>query len=613
MSEQQKHFDLARFVLDFLEQRGSIVTPPDFGVYEVLMPDELAETLGVDAYLRLSFDHQVEDALHLSVNHPLVDAIAEKLMVESANARAYVNPARLEKRGIATLAQQTFSVPNARVKPGKGGDFAAKFHYLQFNFKVTYDSDEKEEEIRSVVMDVQAGHTVHDEELLRRLESYEGSSTFASKLIAKPRWLDVETPYSQDVFNELLNRAQKAAMADIDERLQKMTARLQRFLELDVARIESYYDDLARDLQRRRQRAAVEDAERARNIDEKLAALEVERANKLTDVATRYRLNVDIELINVLLLEVPKIFAPIVISNRTVTITRHAVWNPLVHRLEPLVCDVCGKPGDKLYLCTGGHLAHQECLAPQCIDCKRVYCKLCSDQILECAVCHQPVCRASLIRCPVCGRGTCREHQGMCHADDGKPIDLAKLTFELQPPPEATPEPPQQAESPPSSPKPPVRRPAAPRSSKAKGKKRKRSRPAGSMAKPRAVNIHVDVFEDQPLIIAYVMRSARKPLATRTIQLTPHGISVSCQCEKGKACPVDGYYHRPWPTQAIARQIELMLQDLRQEYGIPSRKVSYHYAVGDYITRDSQVLTLPPIWKDEVLLRAAQEGYDRLG
>ncbi len=615
MSDRQ-HFDLARFVLDFLEQEGSIVTPPAFGVYEVLMPDDLAASLGVDAYLRLSFDAPAEDAVHLTVNHPLVDAIAERMMAKTANARGYINAVRLQKRGIAELAQRTYALPNARIKPGRRGDLTAKFHYLRFNFKVTYESDEKEEEIRSVVMDVQGGYAVRDEELLERLETYEATSTFQSSLIARPRWKGAETPFSFEIFQALLDRAEEAVREDVDARVQRMTARLQRFLELDIARIEGYYDDLAQDLLRRRERVAQEDEERARSYDEKLAALEVERENKLRDVESRYRLQVKVELINVLLLEFPKIYAPIIISNRTASITRYAVWNPLVHRLEPLTCDVCGKPGEKLYLCTGGHLAHETCLAPQCIDCKRVYCQLCADQVLECAVCHQPVCQASLIRCPECGRGTCREHQGLCHANQGEPVDLATLSFKIQPPPEPESEP--KPEPKPPSPKTPARSssslpgPIRPQQKTTKSKKRRRTPSGGRRDRTKAVRIHVEVHEDKPLITAFVMKSARKELAIRHIELTPEGIEVICRCEKGWSCPVDGYTYRPLLAEGISGQIRDMLEDLRQEYGVPARKVTYYYMIHDHIYRESQVFVLPAVWKDEARLRAAQQGYDRL-
>ncbi len=614
-NQQRQQFDLARFVTDFLEQKGSIVTPPDFGVYEALMPDELAASLGVEPYLRFTFDGAAEDAIHLTVNHPLVDAIVEKMVEETANARGYLNQVRLGKRGIAEMAPDAFTVVNARIQPGKKSDITAKHHYLRFNFKITYESDEKEEEIRSVVMDVQGGYAVQEPDLLQALESYEETSIFRSKLVAQPRWLKAETPFAAEVFRGLLERAQEAVQETIHDRVDRMTARLQRFLELDIARIEGYYDALAQDLQTRRQRAQG-DEERVRSFDEKLAALQAEREHKLHEAMTRYHLQVDIELINVLLLEVPKIFAPIVISNRTASITRYAVWNPLVHRLDPLTCDVCGKPGGRLYLCTGGHLAHESCLAPQCIDCKRVYCKLCADQILSCAVCHQPVCRASLIRCPECGRGTCRAHQGLCHANNGEPVDLTQITLELQPPAEIESKPEPEPEPKPAPPPAPSRPASSRRGSTSaargtsRGKKRRRS-PAARRDKPKVSHIHIEVDEDTPQIVAFVMRSARKELAVRHIELTDHGIEVHCLCEKQWACPVNGMVYRPWPPSMIAEQIKDLIEDLRTEYGVSPRKITYHYLSGGVIVRESQVLTLPSVWLDRERIRRAQEGYDR--
>ena len=47
MSEQDRaeRFDLARFVLGYLEHEDSLIAPPAYGVYEVLMPDALAARL----------------------------------------------------------------------------------------------------------------------------------------------------------------------------------------------------------------------------------------------------------------------------------------------------------------------------------------------------------------------------------------------------------------------------------------------------------------------------------------------------------------------------------------------------------------------------------------
>ena len=72
-----EYFDLSRFVLGFLEHEGGVVAPPAYGVHEALLPDDLAAQLQVDSYLRLAFGVEAEaGALRLSVNHPLVEAMA---------------------------------------------------------------------------------------------------------------------------------------------------------------------------------------------------------------------------------------------------------------------------------------------------------------------------------------------------------------------------------------------------------------------------------------------------------------------------------------------------------------------------------------------------------
>ncbi len=265
-------------------------------------------------------------------------------------------------------------------------------------------------------------------------------------------------------------------------------------------------------------------------------------------------------MVNTLLITQPKITIPVSISNRTTTLQRTLVWDPLLHRLEPFVCDVCGLPGDGLQLCSGGHLAHDGCLAPQCVDCKRVFCQRCADAFKTCVVCARPVCRHSLITCPTCGRSACREHQGLCHAADGQPAVPAAPSPVAPAPAQPMPKPPAAAPSPAPTPRnkpkpPPVKSPPAP-------------------ATPVTIGVRIDIqiYENRAVIAAFVMRSTKRELATRIIELTPHGIHVSCRCEKSP-CPADGYYYRPAPAPYIEEQVRKMLIDLQKEYLVPGKKV----------------------------------------
>lgn len=601
-----ERFDLSRFVLDFLEQQGSVVAPPAFGVYEVLMPEELAAHLGVADFQNLCFNAEPmpgasEAALQLSVNHPLVDTIAVQVATQPANAAVYLNHVRLDKRGLVELARKTFGFPNARL------DFVPKtqerselHHYLQFNFKVAILSEEKQEDLASVLMDVQAGHAVTDPAHLRQVTIYDTEPAFDGFPLAQPRWLGAGAPLAAETLHVLLARAEVAVRAGLTDRLAALATRMEHHLTLDLARIEEYYDELAGDLRKRQARLDAGETARRQEFDDKLSMLESERRTKTEDVRGRYGLRVELELVNTLLITQPKVTISVNIANRTTTIQRTVVWDPLTRRLEPLVCDVCGLPGDGLHLCTGGHLAHDACLAPQCVDCKRVYCMLCTDQVKTCVVCQRPVCRQSLITCPTCGRGTCHEHQGLCHAADGQPVVLTVT------PPARTPE--QTTGKPPEKPldKAPAKTPTP--ASREKPKSPAKAPPAAPVT--MGVRIDVQIYEDRPVIAAFVMRSTKRVLATRVFELTPKGIYVSCKCEK-PSCPADGYYHRPASAAHIVEQVGEMLLSLQKEYLVPGKKVHYQY-MRDRTMHEGHIFVAPPVWRDPKRLAEALRGFNML-
>lgn len=603
MSQAQRShqpFNLARFVLDYLEHEGSAIAPAGFGVHEALLPEELAARLQIDSYLRLAFaDGAADDALLLTVNHPLVERIAERLEQAAGDALVYINQVRLEKKGLFEAATKALSFPNARFSAKRDEmEQAALHHYLRCNFKATFLSDEKQEQIVSVVMDVQGGYAVRDPQLLQRLASDETEPGFSHLTAARPRWPGAGEALASATLHALLPRAQAAAEAALAERLTALQARAQRFLELDIARLDDYYAALERDLKQRQARTEAADAERHSSIEAKLGVLHAEHNAKLADIQERYQLRVELELINVLITAQPKILLPIEINNRRVTTVRAVVWDPLLHHLEPLVCDVCGEPGEGLHLCTSGHLAHRACLAPQCIDCNRVYCRLCADQMLVCAVCHRPICRASSRTCPDCGRNTCAEHQKLCHAADGQPALLPK--------PEAAP-----VKPPPPPPPPPSVTSAKPKA-KAPAKAAKPvAPPAMARPAPSAIKLDVQIYENEPLIVAFVMRSTKRVLATRSFALTPEGIGVRCECEK-IFCPANDWLHRPANPSAIQTQMAAFLTELRQEYHLPPKRTVYLYEQGGQFTERPSFI-LPAIWRSPTMLDEAQKGFDRQG
>jgi hypothetical protein len=620
MSEQnrEEHFDLARFVLGYLAEQGSIVAPAAFGVHEVLLPEVLADRLKIEPYLNLRFDSDdgtpSDDSLRLSVNHLLVDRLAGELLKTDANSQVFINHMRLDKKGLFEQAEKNIGIANARISLKKGAmEQQALHYYLRFNFKVTFVSDEKQESLASVVMDAQNGYAITEPQHLQRLFATETTPGYPHMSVASPRWLGAAAIDAVQTYQALLERAQNALEAQLSPRMTAMQQRIQRFLELDQARIEEYYDALEADLRRRIERAETSESGRGlKGNQEKLSTVQGERTAKLSDIRARYQLRLEVELVNVQRIVQPKVILPVEIGDRRLTVTRYVVWDPLLHELEALVCDVCGQPGENLHLCTGGHLAHEECLAPQCIDCKRAYCQLCAEQVQACVVCGEPVCRPSLITCPQCKRGTCREHQGLCHAADGQPAVLTPAQADVVPAASAVVPPPSTR----TVPAPKTGKSALPAKgsratkSTASSKKSQPIRPGQKPQEPKitAKQVQVIISATEPAVVVRAMRTSSRPYAIRTIELQPNGISIHCECEK-ENCPADGWIFRPATAEYLAEQIEKFVGRVITEYNFPASKVEYYmlYALD---RRPLRGFTLPPVWFDEVRLEFARQGFD---
>ncbi len=598
--------ELADFVLNYCRHAGALVEPSADGVYDVLLPDDVSAAWRVPALQRFAFEDGglSAEVTRLGYGHPLVEQMAESARSEPLCGRLYVNQVRLDKHGLADLARAAMAFPNARlVEAPRQTESRAMCHYVRFNFKAALITDEKREQLVSVMMDAQAGHAVKELAQIEELAPLEAEPAFKNLASAPLRWRKEAQPLSRAALDALLERASRAALDELAPAIESLQRHAARYLDLDRARLEEYYDQIERDLQRRAERAA-EDKRAA--VESKLDAARVERQAKLADVEAKYKLRVELALVNLLVVEQPKVVRVVQIENRTTTVTRTVVWDPLLHRIEPLVCDTCGQPSTRLFLCNGGHLAHEDCLLPQCVDCKRAFCKLCENQLSACVVCDRPVCVPSLNRCGECGRGTCREHVGLCHTAEGQPAKIvAQAAKEEVAPPEPSP--------PPAL----VQEPEKPRLSSLKRKKMEREAAARARLaqspfegyQPAATGYKIEVRVDahEPVVMAGVLTAGNKPIAVRTWELVEDGILVRCQCEK-LSCPADETVFEPEDAATIEGQIEYYLDLFRQEYRVPAGRVTFFSHIRDTL-RPMRYFTLRGAWKDETALAAARSTF----
>ncbi|MEW6400666.1 MAG: hypothetical protein AB1649_02640 [Chloroflexota bacterium] len=605
----QDSTSLEGLVLGYFRQVGALVEPPAYGAYEVLLPDEAAERWGVSPHQKIVFEaaHQQAGVTFLHYGHALIETIAEELRGQSANGQFFINNVRPEKPGLPSEIERAFSLPNAKIFfiPAEK-EKIRHHHYARFNFKVSLVADEKRELVLPVWMDLQNGYPVNGAEI-ERLGILDEENQFLH-IPSAPAFWNNEPALSPKTLSALLERACQAVPHELGETLANLQKRLARFLELDRARLNDYYADLLKDAKRRLQKA---DEERRAALETKIEVINAERESKLLDVEQKYHLRIQLELVNLAIISIPKLDLMVEIRKRTSTIKRTVTWNPLLHAIEPLLCDVCNRGGMTLQLCENGHLAHAECLAPQCVECKRTYCQTCAKEVTECVVCVRPICVHSFTRCQECRRVTCAEHAGECHALNGEPRKI--LGIEKK----AWPEQGRRVEEAESNVE--EKDASAKTVSTSQSVTKKSARKGIQKAKPILHKIttppkpladYVEVYSDpaEGTITAYMIRR-QSELAVRLWAMTGDGISVNCQCEKMWNCEANGMVFRP--SDDIGRQMNLLLTRFREEYNLPDKKTRYfHIRVGKPF--EEKKLKIPSSWRDEALLEKARKGFDEL-
>src|SRR5579859_6819418 len=243
---------IADFVLTALQQQGALIEATEFGFYDCVLPDNLAARLHLPAYVTLGFgDDELSGATRLYYGHPSVDELIGLCRENIAHVRWYANHVRLDKRGLADLARATVQLPRGRLITGPDSfESRQVFHYVQFNFRAIFLSDEKHESLTSVIISAQTNQAVPDFETVEHLLSLHTSPDWKGIAAAPLRWLPNTPAVSEACLLGLLPTAIDAATERLASTLAPLRHHAARYLELDRARLEAYYGDLQADLEK---------------------------------------------------------------------------------------------------------------------------------------------------------------------------------------------------------------------------------------------------------------------------------------------------------------------------------------------------------------------------
>lgn len=395
--------ELEAFTQELLQGIGALVEYRQ-GVLEAVLPETHLGDLGGEGFARLAFDPYVAEkagAQYLSLGSPLADELIAMASRMGSVTRWYINGLRWSQRRAIHLDQWKARFANARIFYDEM-EIPFACHYLIFNFQVSYLSDEKREEVHTVVVDsgtLQPAPRL--QEGWRRMRLEPKRDFYAPDADCPPNAASLTAAYQRSI--QLLQIQIAATVATYQRRAS-------RHFEMESLRINTFYDDTKDELRRRLERT--EEPERRRTLEHKIEASEVERKRKLADAGAKHHLRVALSLLNAAIVSQPKVSGRVQLQNRYTTAEVSVVFDPLTGTLELPSCHVCHNGATTIHLCANGHLACDACILT-CSACQRVHCRECG--VGACSVCGRPLCAQSENRCPSCGQVTCLEHRGRCH------------------------------------------------------------------------------------------------------------------------------------------------------------------------------------------------------
>jgi len=391
------------FVTKCLESVGTLVEFTAYNYAEVLIPDEFINHFDGENYYKLAFDFDVarrhEEAEFVTYGSYFLDKVIDLANQRGLTCKRHIIDETIELRNLPQKIASKVTFRNQRM------NFVANspvlYHYLLFSFKVSYVSDEREDQIIKLLVNLNTGHVDN-----RMLESI-GSAFFTD---------NPHTNYGAENMQSV-DYAYKVATEALEEQIQHRIHEIQNKIKIRLIgeknRITEYYDQIDNELKLKFEKLNErENKEGINTINDKLRLSMIERQRRLKEIEEKNALNAYITLFNATLISQTKIRNKYNVKKGKTERDIYVVWNPVLKDVEPLICEICGTETFDVDLCSSSHLGCIECVS-LCSICGTRICKSCGT-LSECHVCGVFLCDRCKYVCENCGDILCKDHIESC-------------------------------------------------------------------------------------------------------------------------------------------------------------------------------------------------------
>ena len=281
-----------------------------------------------------------------------------------------------------------------------------------FNWRITYRSDDKREELYTVVLDedgerlrlvgepdAPAGALDLDALFADATEHANGADDSGGGHAANGQQAARPLPPMTHLVR-LAEAARKIAIYHADFRCVTHEADVLPRLYRTLNRLTTYYGQ---------QIEEVYDSHDP--TGEKRRALEVDLERKIAEEVENHRLRVEVTLFSYAVFNLPVAVAEMTLSDGKREATVRVARNRYSGALERPRCHACGEETSAVAVDRNGHITCDNCIR-QCAGCGEIVCAACG--VAPCPVCGKENCEACGEVCWACGERACPEHISRC-------------------------------------------------------------------------------------------------------------------------------------------------------------------------------------------------------
>ncbi len=334
---------LESFLRDYAEVAGGLWDEVEPQVYDLMLPAN-----GDAEVVRVAFDPEAvpenPGAQLASFGTPLIDRLLGDAVARGRAAALYLVGPSPSPQGLAGPIRRALGLSDGLTLQ-LGRARALHFPQAVFWFEATFVSDQKEQEIVPVAVDLHYGRQVrHLDRLLDHAR------------LAEAPWSPLPEARHHGLargYRAARDRVVRTVSALANVRVRELTERVDR----QVARMARYYADLRAEVSEQADRARTRGGDLA-PLDARREAIAREERVRVAELLQKATLRAQLRLSNLLVVHQPKLrFEATVTGPRSFSAPVELVWDPLSEALEAASCPNCGHPTFSLELAPPGRLA----------------------------------------------------------------------------------------------------------------------------------------------------------------------------------------------------------------------------------------------------------------